>query len=160
MATDQADKVWNLIEKIPICMLVTHDGVYIRARPMSAYVRRDENAVYFLTDTRRHKDEEIARDPRVCLAFVDSGDQAFVSISGAALVLNDRAKIKELWSLPARAWWDSADDPAIRLLRVTPHDAEYWDSPGEVVSYVKMAAAAVSKSRPALGENKKVAMRE
>ena len=102
MAADQADKVWNLIEKIPICMLVTHDGVYIRARPMSAYVRRDENAVYFLTDTRRHKDEEIARDPRVCLAFVDSGDQAFVSISGVALVLNDRAKIKELWSLQLR----------------------------------------------------------
>ena len=139
-------------------MLVTHDGVYIRARPMSAYVRRDENAVYFLTDTRRHKDEEIARDPRVCLAFVNSSDQAFVSISGAALVLNDRSKIKELWSLPAKAWWDSADDPAIRLLRITPHDAEYWDSPGKVVSYVKMAAAAVSKSRPALGKNKKVAM--
>ena len=140
-------------------MLVTRDGVYIRARPMSAYVPRDENAVYFLTDTHRHKDEEIARDPRVCLAFVNSGNQAFVSISGAPLALNDRAKIKQLWSLPAKAWWDSAEDPAIRLLRITPQDAEYWDSPGKIVSYVKMAAAAVSKSRPELGENEKVAMR-
>jgi hypothetical protein len=48
---------------------------------------------------------------------------------------------------------------AIRLLRITPQDAEYWDSPGKIVSYVKMAAAAVSKSRPELGENEKVAMR-
>ena len=122
-------------------------------------MRRDENAVYFLTDTHRHKDEEIARDPRVCLAFVELRQSGLRLDLGAALVLNDRAKIKQLWSLPAKAWWDSAEDPAIRLLRITPQDAEYWDSPGKIVSYVKMAAAAVSKSRPELGENEKVAMR-
>ncbi|MEZ5786250.1 MAG: pyridoxamine 5'-phosphate oxidase family protein [Xanthobacteraceae bacterium] len=158
MTTDNADKVWDLVEKIPICMLVTHDGEDIRSRPMGAYPCREENAVYFLTDSRRHKDEEVARDPRVCIAFSDPGSQTFVSLTGQAVVLNDREKIKEFWSLPAKAWWDSPDDPAIRLLRVTPKDAEYWDAPGKVVSYVKMAAAALSKTRPALGENKKVAL--
>jgi general stress protein 26 len=150
------DKVWDLIEHIPICMLVTHDGEEIRARPMGAYVRRDENAVYFLTDARRHKDDEIVRDPRVCISFADT--RGYVSITGRAAVLNDRTKIKELWSMPAKAWWDSADDPSIRVLRVTPNDAEYWDSPGTMVSYVKMAAAAVTNTRPSLGDNKKVAM--
>jgi hypothetical protein len=33
-----------------------------------------------------------------------------------------------------------------------------WDSPGSVISYVKMAAAAVTGTRPDLGENRKVAM--
>lgn len=152
------DKVWDLIEHILICMLVTHDGEEIRARPMGAYVRRDENAVYFLTDARRHKDDEIVRDPRVCISFADTRGQTYVSITGRAAVLNDRTKIKELWSMPAKAWWDSADDPSIRVLRVTPNDAEYWDSPGTMVSYVKMAAAAVTNTRPSLGDNKKVAM--
>jgi general stress protein 26 len=73
-------------------------------------------------------------------------------------VSNDRVKIKELWGPIAKAWWSSPDDPNIRLLTVTPNDAEYWDSPGTVVSYVKMLAAAVSDTRPAMGENKKVAM--
>jgi general stress protein 26 len=81
-----------------------------------------------------------------------------VSISGTARVSNDRVKIRELFSTPAKAWWDSAEDPNIRVLKFTPADAEFWDAPGTVISYVKMAAAAVSGSRPNLGDNRKVAL--
>ncbi len=48
--------------------------------------------------------------------------------------------------------------PNIRVLKITPDDAEYWDSPGSVISYVKMAAAAVTGTRPNIGDNRKVAM--
>ncbi len=157
-AEGDVDHVWKLMEKIGICMLATRDNGEIRARPMGAYVRRDENAVYFLTDVSRHKDDEIRKEPNVCLAFADAGAQKYVSLTGRAEVSNDRAKIKQLWSPIAKAYWDSADDPAIRLLKVRPHDAEYWDSPGTVVSYVKMLAAAVTDARPAIGENRKVAL--
>jgi len=73
-------------------------------------------------------------------------------------VSNDRAKIKQLFSTEAKAWWDSADDPNIRVLEITPDDAEFWDSPGTVISYVKMAAAAATGTRPEIGENRKVSM--
>ena len=152
------DRAWDLMKKIGFTMLVTRDGGKLRARPMSAYLARDENAIYFLTDARHHKDEEIARDPQVNLSFADAGSQKYVSLTGTAVVSNDRGKIRELFSTPAKAWWDSAEDPNIRLLKVTPDDAEFWDSPGTVVSYVKMAAAAVTGSRPDLGDNRKVAM--
>ena len=156
-ARDQ-DRVWQLMDKIGFAMLVTRDGDKLRARPMSAHTERDNNAVYFLTDARRHKDDEIARNPSINLSFADAGAQKYVSLSGTAVVSNDRAKIKELWSTPAKAWWDSAEDPNIRVLKFTPDDAEFWDSPGTVISYVKMAAAAVSNTRPDLGDNRKVAM--
>lgn len=156
--TDDSERVWELMKKVGICMLATRDGALIRARPMGAYVRSEENAVYFLTDARRHKDDEIARDPHVCLAFADSRGQTYVSLTGRATISADRDKIRELFTTPAKAWWDSADDPNIRVLTVTPNDAEYWDSPGTVVSYIKMAAAAVTNTRPALGDNKKVAL--
>ena len=42
------------------------------------------------------------------------------------------------------------------MLKVEPASAEYWDSPGTVVSYIKMAAAAISSSKPDMGENEKV----
>jgi general stress protein 26 len=58
----------------------------------------------------------------------------------------------------AKAWWDSADDPNIRVLKVTPEDAQYWDSPGTTVSTIKMLAAAATGTRPNLGDNRKVAM--
>ena len=153
---DEQQKLWDLIEKIGFCMLTTHDGLDLKARPMSAYVERLENAIYFLTDVASHKDEEIARYPHVNLAFADPGHQKYVSISGTAVIQNDREKIREFWATPARAWWDDADDPSIRILKVTPSFAEYWDSPGTLVSYIKMAAAAVSKARPNMGDHVEV----
>lgn len=152
------DRAWDLMKKIGFAMLVTRDGDKLRARPMSAYLERDENAIYFLTDARRHKDEEIARNPGINLSFANASDQKYVSVTGTAVVSNDRAKIKELFSTPARAWWSSAEDPDIRVLKITPDDAEFWDSPGAIISYVKMAAAAVTGSRPDLGDNRKVAL--
>lgn len=155
---DDISKVWELVDKIGFCMLTTQTGAVLRARPMSAYAERAENAVYFLTDVASHKDEEIARAPNVCLAFADSKSQKYVSISGTAQIQNDREKIRELWATPAKAWWDDADDPSIRILKVKPSSAEYWDSPGTVMSYIKMAAAAVSSARPDIGDNAKVDM--
>jgi general stress protein 26 len=151
-------RAWELMKKIGFAMLVTQDGDRLRARPMSAYVERDDNAIYFLTDARHHKDEEIAHNPNVNVSFADAGDQKYVSVSGTAVVSNDRAKIKQLFSTPAKAWWNSAEDPNIRVLKIAPESAEYWDSPGSVISYVKMAAAAVSGTRPDIGENRKVTM--
>ena len=161
MTNDNAgnvERAWELMKKIGFAMLVTRDGDKLRARPMSAYVEREENTIYFLTDARRHKDEEIARNPGINLSFADASSQKYVSLTGTAVVSNDRAKIKELFSTPAKAWWDSADDPNIRVLKVTPDDAEFWDSPGTVISYVKMAAAAVTGTRPDIGKNRKVSM--
>lgn len=153
-----AERAWELMKKIGFAMLVTRDGDKLRARPMSAHLERESNAIYFLTDARHHKDDEIARNPGINLSFADASAQKYVSLTGSAVVSNDRAKIKELFSTPAKAWWDSAEDPNIRVLKITPDDAEYWDSPGTVVSYVKMAAAAVTGTRPDLGENRKVSM--
>jgi general stress protein 26 len=151
-----ATKVWDLMEKIEIAMLVTSDGNQLRSRPMSAYVARDANQIYFLADARQHKDDEIARNPSINLAF--SEGKKYVSVSGRAEVSNDRGKIKQLFTTTAKAWWDNADDPNIRVLKVTPDAAEYWDTPGTAVSYVKMAAAAATGSRPAIGDHQKVPM--
>src|ERR1700749_2670239 len=161
MSNDNArdvDRAWELMKKIGFAMLVTHDGDKLRARPMSAYLERENNAIYFLTDARRHKDEEIARNPGINLSFADAGDQKYVSVTGTAVVSNDRAKIKQLFSTPAKAWWNSADDPNIRVLKITPDDADDGDSPGAVIAYVKMATAAVTGSRPEIGDNRKVAL--
>ena len=155
---DDVDRVFELITKIGFCMLSTRDGEDIRSRPMAAHVERDEKAIYFLTDVAGHKDEEVRANPNVGLAFADAGDQKYVSLTGRATISNDREKIRELWSTPAKAWWDSPDDPSIRVLKVRLKDAQYWDSPGTVVSTVKMMAAAVSGGRPDMGDNAKVRM--
>ncbi len=153
-----AQQVWDLMKRITFAMLVTRDGDQLRSRPMAAHLDAEHGAIYFLTDVRRHKDDEIARHQRVNLAFADSSKHTYVSVSGRALVSNERAKIKELFSTAAKAWWDSADDPNIRLLTVLPDEAEYWDSPGRLISSVKTAIAALGAGRPDLGDHGKVSI--
>ncbi|GHA17007.1 general stress protein [Devosia pacifica] len=152
------DKVWSLADDIGICMYITHDGDRHRARPMSAAVRRDEDAIYFLTDVASAKTHQTEHDATVTLAFIDKSKHDYVSITGRAEVLNDREKIRELFNPFAKAWWESADDPEIRVIRVTPEDAEYWDGPGGPVATVKMLAAAATGGRPDMGDNEKVSM--
>lgn len=158
MSGDDASRAWDLMKDIGFCMLCTKDGNDVRARPMSAHVVKAENAIYFLTDVRGHKDDEVSSNTNVTLAFANPSGQKYVSLIGEGRISNDRAKIRELWSTPAKAWWKDENDPNIRVLTVTPHGAEFWDSPGTVVSYVKMVAAALSDSRPEIGKTAKVRM--
>ena len=150
--------VWELMEKIGTAMLVTWDGKSQRARPMSASVKPQEQAIYFLTDARREKVEQLEEYSNVHLTIAATGGQKYVALSGRATVSNARDKIKSLWSPFAKAWWDSAEDPNIRVLRVDPVEAELWDSPGTLIATVKMLAAAATGARPDMGENRKVSM--
>ena len=152
------DRVWELAQKINICMFVTWDGERQRARPLAANVDRDEHAIYFLTDVAGMKDDQIEQFPIVTLAFADTGGNKYVSITGEATVTNDRVKIGELWTPDNKAFWDFKDDPDIRVITVRPEDAEVWDSPGMIVATVKMLTAAVTGAKVELGNNRKVTM--
>ena len=153
---EHVDRVWELAKKIGVCMFVTWDGERQRARPLQANVDHGEHAIYFLTDVDSHKDDQVEKFPTVTLAFSDIPHSKYVAITGQAVVSNDREKIKELWSPFAQAWWSSAEDPAIRVIKVTPEDAELWDSPGRIVTTISMRAAAVTRRAPKVGENAKV----
>lgn len=152
------DRAWELAEDIKICMFITWDGGRQRARPLAANVVRDEHAIHFLVDVNGMKDDQVERFPTVTLAFADTGKYKFVTMSGTAAVSNDRAKIDELWTPDNKAFWDSKDDPDIRVITVRPDEAEVWDSPGLIVSTVKMLTAAVTGAKMELGNNRKVTM--
>ncbi|RBO86827.1 pyridoxamine 5'-phosphate oxidase family protein, partial [Pseudochrobactrum asaccharolyticum] len=56
------------------------------------------------------------------------------------------------------AFWDSADDPNIRLIVVSPNRAEFWDGPNSLTAAVKMMFASVTGSKPDLGDNRETGM--
>jgi general stress protein 26 len=152
------DHVWKLIHEIPIAMVVTHEGQgqNMRARPMAVRPARDEGAIYFLTDADTPKANEIQRNQSVCLALSDDRNQKYVSISGHAEMIDDKDRVKKFWSIYDKAFWSDKNDPRIRVLRVTPESAEYWEGAGKVVTAVKLVAAIASGERMDLGDNEKV----
>lgn len=159
MTPDQvADRIWELAKKIDICMFTTVEGSQARARPLSARVRQEEHAIHFLVDVEGAKIAQIEDDPVVTLAWADNSNYKYVTLSGRATVSNNRALIKDLWEKTDRAWWDDENDPAIRVITVSPQEGELWDSPTKVVATVKMVAAAITGTKPEIGNNAKVRM--
>jgi general stress protein 26 len=150
------DRAWELAEDIRICMFITWDGERQSARPIDATVDQDERAIYFLTDVGAEKVDQVDSYPEATLAFSDTGSMKFVTFRGTAEVSNDRAKIKEIWTATSKAWWESEDDPAIRLVTFIPDQAELWDSPGKLVSGILMLTAAVTGSKPKIGDHAKI----
>lgn len=152
----EVEKVWKLIGKIKTCMLVGLEGHRLYARPMTAYADEHAHAIYFLTDVRGVKDDVIRDHPEVCLTFVEGTH--YLSVSGDGSVTNDREKIRELWNVFAQAWFEGPEDPNIRLLRVVPQDAQYWETPGKMATAVSMAIAAATGTHPETGKERKVDM--
>jgi general stress protein 26 len=150
------DRIWELADKIDVCMFTTWDGGQQHSRPLSARVRRDEHAVYFLVDVGGEKNGQIARYPAVSCAWADNGNYKYAVMSGEAQLSNDREHIAKLWSKFDEAWWENAQDPTIRLLTLKPDNGELWDSPGKAVALVKMAVALVTGGAPKMGDNAKV----
>ena len=161
-----ADRAWHLAEKIRIALFTTWDGEQQRIRPLTATVDRDRHSIDFLISAKGGTTlaratgapmltlaEQIERFPTVTLAFADQGASDYVTIVGQAAVSNDRARIHELWTPFAKAWWDSADDPDIRLVTVTPDSAEVWEGPNKLVAYAVMLAAAATGAKPAVGDH-------
>jgi len=110
-----------------------------------------------MTGADSAKVREIGHDPRVHVAYASRSSESYVSVKGRAEVVNDRNKIRELWSPVLKAWWESADDPAIRLVRVDVSQVEYWDTPGgSIASVLSLVKAAVTGIPDHSGENEKI----
>ncbi len=147
--------IWRYIRGIESCMMATHDGERIVARPMVGIIRPEQNVIWFFTDTNTHKDEELQRNPHACLTFADIKDQTFVSVSGRIARVQDADMINDLWTEGAAVYFPKGpDDPDIVLLKFVPEVGEYWDAPSSpIVLAIKFLEAKVTGERPDLGGN-------
>ena len=153
-----ADRVWELAGKIRFCMFVTWDGERQQQRPLTSMPDRDAGVIRFLVSAEGSKSWQVERYPEVSLGYADNSASNYLAIAGTAALSHDRAQIEELWTPFAKAWWDSADDPDIRVLTVVPERAELWDGPGKLAAAAVMLATAVTGGQPDMGEHGSVRM--
>jgi general stress protein 26 len=161
MGSDQThlDRVWDIVEKAGICMMTTRFDGGMRARPMEARPDREEGVIWFLTDHRGLKDDEIDANPQVCLVFTYLKEKVYLSITGEAFVAHDPDRAQALWNEKQRIWWSGPDDPNLRVVRVEPEEAEMWDGPASsAVAAFEFAKARLTGMKPNLGENRKVSV--
>jgi general stress protein 26 len=143
----------EIIELIKSKISGTHIATFItinsngvpQARPMATQEIDSEGVVTFMTSKNSTKINEIKNSPQITLSYTAGNDITFVSLSGRAKIVEDREKIKELWSNFNEAWFDGPHDPNITLIEVTVTRFEYWDyTGGKVGAYLDMALSAVT----------------
>jgi general stress protein 26 len=139
-------KVAELIKDINVAMMTTEaeDGL-LHSRPMATQKTEFDGTLWFFTGLSTGKVSEIDWNPEVNLSYAEPSDTRFVSVSGTAEIVDDRARMRELWSDIYKAWFPQGiDDPDLCLMKVEVSFAEYWDVPSgkmvQVFGFLKALA--------------------
>ena len=160
---EQIRKLDEMIKEIDFAMLTTvaEDGS-LHSRPMSTQRAEFDGNLWFFTQASAPKVGEIEREQQVNVSYAAPEDQRYVSVSGRATVVRDRAKIGELWSPELKAWFpEGPDDPDLALLKVAVERAEYWDSPSSAVMHaVGFVKAIATGETYEPGENEKLDLKK
>ena len=156
--SEATKKMWSMMKDIGFAMMTTEDGDNLRARPMVAAQKEFDGSLWFYTRASSHKVDEVKGDQRVGVTYANPSKQDYVSLSGKARLVRDKAAITEHWQESMRTWFPKGtDDPDIALLRVEVTEAEYWDAPSSTMvhayGYVK---AVLTGEPPHPGGNEKI----
>lgn len=142
------DKLKEMVDKIDVGMLCTFvsGSDYPYAVPMSRKEVDDEGNIWFLFSSESDTHQNIQKNNKVSLLYSHVGDYNFLSINGTSEISQDQALIDKYWNKMADAWFEKGkEDPRIRVLKVKPEEANYWDSKSnKLVTFFKVAASAIS----------------
>ena len=148
-----ADKhaLWKRLGDLRVAMLTTHEREgTLGARPVSTLRVEPDGTLWFFIAVDGGIAEDLRRNARVHLCFMDIGEDIYVWLRGYGALVDDRVKVKELWSPLAGAWFPGGpDDPKLALLQVKVERGDYWDVPSsKLVQFFSLAAAALTHTRP------------
>lgn len=142
--SNQTQHVRELMRSFSTAMLVTHGYEdTLHARPMAVAGIGESLELWFVSGEDSVKVQEIEHDTRAHVVC-QKDHSAYLSMSGTATLVHDRARVEELWKEAFRVWFPKGkDDPNLVLIRFRPERAEYWDNTGfNKIAYLWDAAKA------------------
>jgi general stress protein 26 len=149
------EKFKSLVKDVNICMFITNtrDDANTHTRPMATVEVEEDGTLWFYTDIRSIKVEEVEAQHTVHLVYAHPGKSSYLDVWGSASVVRDKQEIKDKWTPMVKVYFsDGAEDPNLALLKVKPEDCYYWDNEtGKMVYFLKAAASIVTGERLAKG---------
>src|SRR5215212_9815035 len=134
-------KLRDLLKEFPIAFMVTVNGGEVTARPIGIVGDQAafDGSLWFITDKRSRKVRAIESGAQTTLLFQNDKEGNYLHLIGRASVVDDRARLEELYTTLQRTWFPKGlDDPDITLVRFDAVEGNYWDSHD---SYVRLAIA-------------------
>lgn len=149
------EKLKSLVDKIDIGMLCTFvpGSDYPHAVPMSRQEVDENGDIWFLLSLESDTHQNLQRNKKLTLLYSDVSNYNFLSINGSGEISQNKARIEKYWNNIVAAWFEQGqEDPRIRVLKVTPEEAHYWDNKSnKLVTFLKVAASAVSGKKMDIG---------
>ncbi|HEY0017919.1 MAG TPA: pyridoxamine 5'-phosphate oxidase family protein [Longimicrobium sp.] len=161
-AEKKVDQMYGLVEGIEIAMFTTRrpDG-HLVSRPMATQARAAGADLWFVTDGDTHKMDELEHDAHVNVSYYRDKTREWVSVSGTARMVNDRARIHELYRPDWKAWFPDdgpgrdggPDDPRLTLIAVDADTVVYMvsNTPRPVVLF-EVVKGIITGQQPDVGE--------
>lgn len=148
-------KLKDLVDGIDIGMLSTFESNsdYPHTIPMSRQEVDDEGNIWFLFSAESDTHQHLLKNNKVSLAYAHVGNYQFLSINGVAEVSQDKHRIDKYWNSFNEAWFEKGkEDPNIRILKVIPNEAHYWDNKtNKLMTLLKVATSAVTGQKSDIG---------
>lgn len=142
-------KAWIGDMHVAMFTTVAADGT-LHSRPMTTQAPSSADEIWFFTSSHHLLITEVDHIPQVGLSYSDTARKRYVAVAGAARVIRDEAKARELWNPWVGAWFPGGPaDPDLRLVCVTAQKAEYWDvATNRMTLLFETAKAALGVSPP------------
>ena len=160
--TEELNDLRDKVKDVKYGMFTTADDMRaLTSRPLTLQELDDEGNMWFFVNDEEQFTRELLNNPLVNVSFTDVDDHLYVSVSGYAELLRDRAKAEELWNPMVQAWFShGVDDPHLALLKFTIDTAEYWDTgSSKMVTLLAMAKAALTGQAPRnIGEHHRMGL--
>lgn len=153
--------LWDKIKGIRFGMLThRHPSGLLHSHPMTTQNKSlDEGDVlFFFASAQSEITKGLREDGRVNVAYADPSDDSYVSVAGIAQVTHDPARVEQLWSPAAKAWFPQGpSDPDLVLVQVQIEHAEFWDVQQSKASQLfAQAKATLTGKPPHIGEHRRV----
>jgi general stress protein 26 len=146
-------KARELLPSFRTTMLVTKavDSSELHMRPLGMLGDPSVfgGTLWFFVDDRSRKVREIQQDANVSLVFQNDHDSRYMQLTGTVAVVDDRSKMRELYTPTLKTWFPQGlDDPHLILMRFDATGGAFWDSPGGVLRSLAAFTKAVVTGAP------------
>jgi len=133
----KVDEIWSLVkhEHAAVLVSIRKDGS-LDSIPMGCLQSEFDGTLWFLTFKDSSRLSEIGENDHVLVSYVRPSRYEFVSMSGCARLVDDRAKVREVWREGFSVWFpDGPNSPNIALIEIDVKTIKCWSKPASFLTY-------------------------
>lgn len=124
----------EIINSSSSCALITLDAEGVpRVRAMDPFAPEENLTIWFGTNARSRKVEQIKKDPRVSLYYLDKDVSGYVIIQGRARLVDDPKEKEKRWKAEWETFYPDKTEDYL-LIEVTPIWMEVLSPPRGISS--------------------------